>query len=189
RALQNLWGINKDYEEVILCVLSKIEFRGDTITEIAGIGSIIEEHIKIFVPILEDAWVSSRKEIMRTIKSTLSKEPVQTPEPVREKEKPLTIPPEVETPEKIIPETTFSSPLSSKFDNILNSVDTKSCLEISSSLERFQSEFVKLKGYNSVLKNIHTTCNDLKGKSEKLNQLEKEKLKGQMKIWRQQLNL
>ncbi|MCK4380380.1 MAG: hypothetical protein KAW51_04515, partial [Candidatus Lokiarchaeota archaeon] len=52
RALQNLWGINRDYEEVILCVLSKTEFRGEYVTEIAGIGSIIEEHIKIFVPIL-----------------------------------------------------------------------------------------------------------------------------------------
>ncbi|MFW9973411.1 MAG: hypothetical protein ACFFDF_24720, partial [Candidatus Odinarchaeota archaeon] len=29
RALPNLWGVNKDYEEVILCVLSKTEFRGE----------------------------------------------------------------------------------------------------------------------------------------------------------------
>ncbi|MFW9881122.1 MAG: hypothetical protein ACFFG0_49295, partial [Candidatus Thorarchaeota archaeon] len=33
RTLQNLWGINRDYEEVILCVLSKTEFRGEEITE------------------------------------------------------------------------------------------------------------------------------------------------------------
>jgi DNA-binding Lrp family transcriptional regulator len=189
RALQNLWGINKDYEEVILCVLSKIEFRGETITEIAGIGSIIEEHIKIFVPILEDAWVSSRKEIMRSIKSTLAKEPTPAPEPVRIKEKPLTIPPEPEITDKDVHETPARSTLAIQFDGILNNVENKSCLEISASLEKFQSEFVKLKGYNSALKNIHTKCNELKGKSEKLDQLEKEKLKGQMKIWRQQLNL
>jgi archaellum component FlaC len=189
RALQNLWGINKDYEEVILCVLSKIEFRGETVTEIGGIGSIIEEHIKIFVPILEDAWVSSRKEIMRSIKSTLSKEPVQTPEPARIKEKPLTIPPEVEIPEKEIPETAPTSPLSSQFNDILNNVENKTGIEISTSLERFQSEYVKLKGYNSVLKNIHTTCNDLKSNTELLPQPEKEKLKTDMKRWRQQLDL
>ncbi|MFX1234737.1 MAG: hypothetical protein ACFFBY_09275, partial [Promethearchaeota archaeon] len=47
RALQNLWGINKDYEEVVVCVLNKTEIRGETVIEIAGIGSIIEEHIKI----------------------------------------------------------------------------------------------------------------------------------------------
>ncbi|MHA1986789.1 MAG: hypothetical protein ACW98D_09135 [Promethearchaeota archaeon] len=188
RTLQNLWGINKDYEEVILCVLSKIEFRGDEVTEIGGIGSIIEEHIKIFVPILEDAWVSSRKEIMRSIKSTLAKESVQAPEPVRIKEKPLTIPAETEIPEEVKPEVS-SSPLSSKFNEILNDVEKKTGIEISTSLERFQSEFVKLKGYNSVLKNIHTTCNDLKSKTEILSQSEKEELKTQMKMWRQQLDL
>ncbi|MFX1454355.1 MAG: hypothetical protein ACFFDB_03185 [Promethearchaeota archaeon] len=189
RALQNLWGINKDYEEVILCVLSKVEFRGETITEIAGIGSIIEEHIKIFVPILEDAWVSSRKEIMRSIKTTFSKEPVQTLEPVRLKEKPLTIPPEPEEPEKEILDAPTESPLSSQYDEILNSVENRTGIEISTSLERFQSEFVKLKGYNSVLKNIHTTCNDLKDKRDFLNQIEREKLKSDMKLWRQQLDL
>jgi hypothetical protein len=189
RTLQNLWGINKDYEEVILCVLSKIEFRGETVTEIGGIGSIIEEHIKIFVPILEDAWVSSRKEIVRSIKSTLSKEPVQISEPVRIKEKPLTIPPEVEVPEKKTPETSASSPLSSQFDDVLNSVEKNTGIEISTSLERFQSEFVKLKGYNSVLKNIHTISNDLKNRTGMLSQSEKEELKTQMKIWRQQLDL
>ena len=57
RDLQNLWGINKDYEEVILCVLSE----SSAGTEIAGIGSIIDEHIKIFVPTLEDAWVGAKK--------------------------------------------------------------------------------------------------------------------------------
>ncbi|MFW9897545.1 MAG: hypothetical protein ACFFD7_17200, partial [Candidatus Thorarchaeota archaeon] len=189
RALQNLWGINKDYEEVILCVLSKVEFRGETITEIAGIGSIIEEHIKIFVPILEDAWVSSRKEIMRSIKTTLSKEPVQHLEPVHLKEKPLTIPPETEEPEKEVPETPTTSPLSSQFNEILNSVESRTGIEISASLERFQSEFVKLKGYNSVLKNIHTICNDLKSKTGLLSQIEREKLKSDLKLWRQQLDL
>ena len=189
RALQNLWGINKDYEEVILCVLSKTEFRGETVTEIAGIGSIIEEHIKIFVPVLEDCWVSARKEIMRKIKTSLSKEPVQTPEPIRIKEKPLTILPETKIPEKEKPKATPTSPLSSQFNDILNNVANKTGIEISTSLERFQSEFVKLKGYNSVLKNIHTTCNDLKSKTEMLSQSEKEELQSQMKRWRQQLDL
>ena len=67
RHLQNLWGINRDYEEVIVCVLSKAEIRGETVIEIAGIGSIIEEHIKIFVPILEEAWMNAKKEIIHSI--------------------------------------------------------------------------------------------------------------------------
>lgn len=189
RALQNLWGINKDYEEVILCVLSTTEFRGETVTEIAGIGSIIEEHIKIFVPVLEDCWVSARKEIMRKIKTRLSSEPVQTLEPVHLNEKPLTIPPETEKPEKRIPEAAAPSFLSSQFDEVMNNIENKTGIEISSSLENFQSEFVKIKGYNSVLKNIHATCNDLKSKTELLDQPEKEELKTNMKLWRQKLDL
>jgi len=70
RKLQNLWGINKDYEEVVVCVLSQSDFG----TEIAGIGSIIEEHIKIFVPILEEAWVGAQKDVMPSFRSTISKE-------------------------------------------------------------------------------------------------------------------
>ncbi len=189
RALQNLWGINKDYEEVILCVLSTTEFRGEKVTEIAGIGSIIEEHIKIFVPVLEDCWVSARKEIMRKIKTRLSSEPVQTLEPVHLNEKPLTIPPETEKPEKRIPEAAAPSFLSSQFDEVMNNIENKTGIEISSSLENFQSEFVKIKGYNSVLKNIHATCNDLKSKTELLDQPEKEELKTNMKLWRQKLDL
>jgi hypothetical protein len=195
RTLQNLWGINRDYEEVILCVLSKTEFRGEEITEIAGIGSIIEEHIKIFVPILEDAWVGARKEIIRDIKSSLSREPAQvTPLPPRP-EKPLTVPPEPEPepelrePEEEISDVRAPSFLTTLFDSIMNTIDNKKGLEISTSLEKFQSEFVKRKGYNSVLKNIHTECNDLRTKTESLSQPVKEDLKLKMKLWRQQLDL
>jgi len=94
RALQNLWGINRDYEEVVLCVLSEIEIQGKKRTEIAGIGSIIEEHIKIFVPILEDAWVGAQKELSYAVNSAAEiqpekkEEPIEKPEPEKEPEKP-----------------------------------------------------------------------------------------------------
>lgn len=108
RKLQNMWGINRDYEEVVLCVLSKTEVAEQKRTEIAGIGSIIEEHIKIFVPILEDAWMGatkiSRTKISKgstkTQQSTADKnqESVQKEQQIRpqvrqlpeEKEKPIT---------------------------------------------------------------------------------------------------
>ncbi|MFX1425336.1 MAG: hypothetical protein ACFFBE_02710 [Promethearchaeota archaeon] len=193
RTLQNLWGINRDYEEVILCVLSKTEFRGEEVTEIAGIGSIIEEHIKIFVPILEDAWVGARKEIIRDIKSTLSREPEQITPPPRRPEEPLTIPPAPERKEPEIAEkvTDFRAPsfLVTLFDSIMNKLEDKTGIEISTSLEKFQSEFVKRKGYNSVLKNIHTECNDLKTNTDLLTQERREDLRLKMKLWRQQLDL
>lgn len=193
RTLQNLWGINRDYEEVILCVLSKTEFRGEEITEIAGIGSIIEEHIKIFVPILEDAWVGARKEIIRDIKTTLSRESTSVTPLPQKPEQPLTIPPEPEpgTKELEAPIAEIRAPsfLTTLFDSVMNSIENKSGIEISTSLEKFQSEYVKRKGYSSVLKNIHIKANDLKAKTEILNEQEKEDLKVNMKLWRQQLNL
>ena len=75
RKLKNLWGINKDYEEVVLCVLSQSEFG----TEIAGIGSIIQEHIKIFVPILEDAWMGAQKDVTLPLRATLTSPSFQKP--------------------------------------------------------------------------------------------------------------
>ncbi|MFW9942144.1 MAG: hypothetical protein ACFFFT_13990, partial [Candidatus Thorarchaeota archaeon] len=143
RTLQNLWGINRDYEEVILCVLSKTEFRGEEITEIAGIGSIIEEHIKIFVPILEDAWVGARKEIIRDIKTTLSRESTSVTPLPQKPEQPLTIPPEPEpgTKELEAPIAEIRAPsfLTTLFDSVMNSIENKSGIEISTSLEKFQS--------------------------------------------------
>ncbi|MFX1419619.1 MAG: hypothetical protein ACFE9N_11925 [Promethearchaeota archaeon] len=188
RTLQNLWGINKDYEEVILCVLSKTEIRGEYVTEIAGIGSIIEEHIKIFVPILEDAWVGARKEVMRTIKKPILEEPL--------KEEPftttpaITIPPEEEVPEeKEAVEAPKPTMLSQQFDEIINSLEKMTGTEISLSLERFQNEYVKIEGYNSVLKNLHNASKDLKSNPEILSRPEREELKLSMKIWKQKLNI
>ncbi len=190
RTLQNLWGVNKDYEEVILCVLSKTEFMGENVTEIAGIGSIIEEHIKIFVPILEDAWVGARKEVMRTIKKPVLEEPLKEESFVSTPA--LTIPPKEEvTPpiEKEIVEAPKPLILSNKFDEIVNTMDTMTGTEISLALERFQNEYVKMEGYNSILKNIHTTSTELKGNPEVLSRPEREELKLSMKIWKQKLNL
>ena len=46
---ENIWGVSKDMEEIILGAVSGLE--------VAGIGSIIDEHIKNFNPVLEGAWM------------------------------------------------------------------------------------------------------------------------------------
>ncbi len=193
RALQNLWAINKDYEEVILCVLSKTEFRGESVTEIAGIGSIIEEHIKIFVPIIEDAWVGARKEVMRTIKAPVLEEPLRE-EPLKEEPfvttPAITIPPEEElAEEKEAVEAPKPVILSNQFDEVVNNLEKMTGTEISLALERFQNDYVKLEGYNSVLKNLHNKSIELKPNPEILSRPEREELKLSMKIWRQKLDL
>ena len=212
RALQNLWGINRDYEEVILCVLSQTEFRGETITEIAGIGSIIEEHIKIFVPILEDAWVGARKEILRSIKTTLTRDTEEQPTFQKVEEahtKEPVIPPtfqRVEEPTEIKPakseaeikpeqsEQSLTEPpratfLSNFLDEIMNTLEGKIGPHVAAELERFQGEYVKREGYNSVLKDIHNTASEIKNHTEELHRPEIENLKLSMKVWKQRLNL
>jgi len=74
RELQNIWGMNRDYETVILCVISKSLVGDQIITEIAGIGSMVEEHVKIFVSSLEDAWLNSRKEIFSSMRPSIARE-------------------------------------------------------------------------------------------------------------------
>ncbi|MFX0031722.1 MAG: hypothetical protein ACFE8V_10290 [Promethearchaeota archaeon] len=185
RALQNVWGINKDYEEVIVCVLSKTEIRGDIVTEIAGIGSIIEEHIKIFVPILEECWMASRKEIVHAVKKEILDKPpkaVEKVEPVTQKPKVL------EEPQKEVP-TEEKSLLSKQFDLIFDGLDKMTGLEISKALEKFQTEYINKQGYNSVLKNMNNTSKEFRGKTYVLSQPEKEDLKMKMQFWRQKLNL
>ena len=184
RALQNLWGVNRDYEEVIVCVLSKAEVRGESITEIAGIGSIIEEHIKIFVPILEESWMGARKEVVHDVKSSIKKE---TKEPVKLKPE-VEIPKTITPPEKEVP-AGEESLLTKQFNLIFENIDSLMGLEISSALEKLQSEYIKEQGYNSVLKNMHNTSAALKSKTYVLSQSEKEDLKMKMSFWRQKLNL
>jgi hypothetical protein len=55
---ENLYTINRDYEEVVVCVVAKSEL-GDK--EIAGMGSILEEHVKLFAGVIEDVWMQSKK--------------------------------------------------------------------------------------------------------------------------------
>lgn len=54
---ENIWAINRDFEEVVVCAVSKV----DQEFEIAGMGSILEEHVKLFAGIIEDVWMQSKK--------------------------------------------------------------------------------------------------------------------------------
>ncbi len=58
-----LWGMHKDYEEVVVGFVNYTRTDGKMEREVVGIGSIVKEHLKAFVPILEDAWVGASKDI------------------------------------------------------------------------------------------------------------------------------
>ena len=95
---ENLWSINKDFEEVIVSVLSKTE-EGEL--QIAGMGSVLEEHVKLFAAMLEDVWIQSKKldqvEVLHELR--------RAPEPILPKERlsPSIPAPISREPEKITP--------------------------------------------------------------------------------------
>jgi sugar-specific transcriptional regulator TrmB len=75
---ENLWSINKDFEEVVVCVLSESE-EGEL--QIAGMGSVLEEHVKLFAAVLEDVWIQSKKLDQVEILHELKKTPKERPTP------------------------------------------------------------------------------------------------------------
>ncbi|MCJ7647611.1 MAG: hypothetical protein MUP85_03260, partial [Candidatus Lokiarchaeota archaeon] len=77
REQQDLWGINRDYEEVILCILSKTDIGKEEGIEIGGIGSIVQQHIKIFVPVLEEAWIGAQKSVVPSMRPSYMQKPIQ----------------------------------------------------------------------------------------------------------------
>ena len=52
-----LWAMNKDFEEMIISVVSPDE-NGRSV---AGMGSVLDEHIKLFAATIEDVWLQSKK--------------------------------------------------------------------------------------------------------------------------------
>ncbi len=80
RKLQNLWGISRDYEEIILSIIKISKGTSGYSMDVAGIGSILTEHIKIFVPILEDAWMGSHKDI---VSKPIMQKAIKKSEPIK----------------------------------------------------------------------------------------------------------
>ncbi|MFW9899542.1 MAG: hypothetical protein ACFFDO_09825, partial [Candidatus Thorarchaeota archaeon] len=183
RKLQNLWGINRDYEEVVLCVISKTESG----TEIAGIGSIIQEHIKIFVPILEDAWIGAQKGFappMTTSQSSGSSE-------LKEEQAPSPQIEEVEKPESAISdvEAFEGASLTEQFDALLKTVDKITGAKIASKLEVIKNNIESQKGYSVVLTPINLAIATYKYEDNILSSEEIEELNTKLNFWRNKLNI
>ena len=77
---ENIYSVNRDFEEVVICAVSKNEYGG---SEIAGMGSLLNEHVKLFAPILEDVWIQSKKisdaDIMYSIGSSQVSNEIKQP--------------------------------------------------------------------------------------------------------------
>ncbi|GAH43659.1 unnamed protein product, partial [marine sediment metagenome] len=177
---ENLWSINKDFEEVVVCVVSKtVEGK----IEIAGMGSVLEEHVKLFAAVLEDVWIQSKKyeqvEITHAIKQAPEVSPLQpqyqkpitpivpkiseplppktipiTPKPIEHTIKPTIEP--IKMQPDIQPEAVISSDgyLSTQFDEILGNIDTMPGEQIASKLENLQDDILERKGFSAVLRQM-----------------------------------
>jgi len=117
---ENLYSINRDFEEVVICAASINEFGH---IEIAGMGSILNEHVKLFAPILEDVWIQSKKisdnEIMYSIESSQVTERITQPipQPTYERSQTPSILNELEMQNK--------PPLTSLKEDVINTVEEK----------------------------------------------------------------
>jgi hypothetical protein len=210
---ENLWSINKDFEEVIVCVVSKKE-TGEF--EIAGMGSVLDEHVKLFAAVLEDVWIQSKKfdqvEITQVIKN--APEPSYTqqqyqqpntpsipqisqpipPKPPYSLTSPGTLKPELE-PVKAIHniqpeiETSIDTYLSTQFDKILEKIDKLTGEQIAILLERLQDDILEKKGFNSILTQMRKGIDPLKRNTNLLNSNEEAELRSKMSFWRSKLNL
>ena len=54
----SMWAVNKDFEEMMISVVSGHETGSRSV---AGMGSVLDEHIKLFAPVIEDVWLQSKK--------------------------------------------------------------------------------------------------------------------------------
>jgi len=210
---ENLWSINKDFEEVIVCVVSKKE-TGEF--EIAGMGSVLDEHVKLFAAVLEDVWIQSKKfdqvEITQVIKNapepSLTQQEYQKPitpsipqvsqpippKPIYAPTPPGSLKPELE-PVKAINdiqpqiETSVDTYLSAQFDKILEKIDKLPGEQIAMLLERLQDDILEKKGFSAILTQIRKGIDPLKRNMNLLNNTKKEELKSKMNFWRSKLKL
>ena len=212
---ENLWSINKDFEEVVVCVVSKT-VEGEI--EIAGMGSVLEEHVKLFAAVLEDVWIQSKKyeqvEITHAIKQAPEVSPLQpqyqkpitpivpkiseplppktvpiTPKPIEHTIKPTIEPIKIQP--DIQPEAVISSDgyLSTQFDEILGNIDTMPGEQIASKLENLQDEILERKGFSAVLRQMRMGISPLKRNMNLLNNVEKEELRSKINFWRSKLKI
>ena len=55
---KNVWAMNKDFEEIVICVIAN---PSSDVIQMAGMGSILDEHIKMFAAVTEDIWIQAKK--------------------------------------------------------------------------------------------------------------------------------
>ncbi|MBN1213856.1 MAG: hypothetical protein JXA99_00285 [Candidatus Lokiarchaeota archaeon] len=205
---ENIWSINKDFEEVVVCVVAKN--REGTQVEIAGMGSILEEHVKLFAGILEDVWIQSKKldQISLTqtyhpvkpsikpseVQKVQEKIPASSPAPNITQPKQEVIQP---APTSFIQESSKISSedfqsletLSELFNQIEKNITSLTGIEVSSILNKAKVRVIEQHGYSSVLNQINLSIAQYQSISSNLHQSEIKEIKNKLKFWRNKLKI
>jgi len=211
---ENIWSINRDYEEVIVCVISKDIDLGTM--QVAGMGSVLDEHIKLFAGLLEDVWMQSKKmdkigfipqQYQQPIKPEISKEPARRvsipkeepevkaeeiikPEPI----KPIEIPLEkIEVKAQTETYTGTISPtdatLSYQFDSLIKNLEILPGYELAAGFQQLQDEILEKKGFSAILRQIRIEVTALKSIPKILDLSEKDMLLKKINFWRSKLKI
>ena len=218
-ARENLYSLNRDFEEIVICAVSKSEFGG---IEIAGMGSVLSEHVKLFAPLVEDVWIQSKKisddEIRYSIGTSPGietyQQPVQQttykvpttppvikestiqPEPVKRfesLEQEPNIPIQPAEPQEPIrtpgPVTDMEGTVSEMFDAVLKNLDKKLSSEISDDLEYLRARITEDIGYASILNPMSITIATLRSVPNLLSSMEIEDVRKKINFWRKKINI
>ncbi len=164
---KNVWGISRESEETLLSAVSGV---GD----VAGIATVVSEHQKMFVPILEDCWLKGRKYIM--------------PETAMVSPTPIVAAPAV------IAKISESRPLMEKekltvlFMPLVKVIKIGNPLKIVETLNTIKIEISQKFAWNVVLYEIDASIRRLKTKSIPLNQNEISEFLNKITDWQDRLS-
>ena len=219
RQEQDLWGINRDYEEVILCILSKREGEKEEGIEIGGIGSIVQQHIKIFVPVLEEAWIGAQKTVVPSMRPSYTQIPVQSsgsslmdelkqdsiPSALNQHQsKPVTpliqnynsqnkvnLPSStnVQAPTQSIPPDTGDLSIGEQLDLLVANLGKQSGQQLAVILENIKTRIQNEIGYVSMIGPITNTIADLNQISGSISLSDEKGFANRITFWKKKLNL
>ncbi|MBY9004719.1 MAG: methyl-accepting chemotaxis protein [Candidatus Lokiarchaeota archaeon] len=219
RQEQDLWGINRDYEEVILCILSKREGEKEEGIEIGGIGSIVQQHIKIFVPVLEEAWIGAQKTVVPSMRPSYTQIPVQSsgsslmdelkqdsiPSALNQHQsKPVTpliqnynsqnkvnLPSStnVQAPTQSIPPDTGDLSIGEQLDLLVANLSKQSGQQLAVILENIKTRIQNEIGYVSMIGPITNTIADLNQISGSISLSDEKGFANRITFWKKKLNL
>ncbi len=163
---RNIWGITREGEETLV---SAVSGGGDA----AGIATIVDEHQKMFIPILEDCWLKGKKYLMPESPVTAA---IPKPEP------------EAFAPVLKSPSIITSEELNQIFTPLQTAVKIGDPPKIVEAMTTFKKQLSKKYAWHVVLYEIDVHTRKIRTKELPLNQTEITNLLNKISDWKERLS-